>query len=102
MNHPWWTVRVSSEMYEGRANSQYLHKRAGLSFSDGPSSATDVPCHTARQGLTHPPSVASEGPNCPPKEDSRVTEQGNLPTSFRIAVDQQTFHEEELATAYIN
>ena len=64
-------------MYEGKANLQSLYKRAGRSFSDGPSSASDVLCHTARQGLTHPPSVASEASNYPPRANSRATGRGN-------------------------
>ena len=35
MTDPWWRARVSSEMYEGIANSQFLYKRAGRSVSDG-------------------------------------------------------------------
>ena len=66
MNEPWWRVRVSSEMYEGIANLQSLYERAGRSFSDEPSSETNVPCHTTRQGLTHPTSAKIEGPNHPP------------------------------------
>uniref|UniRef100_M4BUN5 RxLR effector candidate protein n=1 Tax=Hyaloperonospora arabidopsidis (strain Emoy2) TaxID=559515 RepID=M4BUN5_HYAAE len=77
MTDPWWRARVSSEMYEGIANLQSLYNRAGRSFSDGPSSASDVPCHTARQVPTRPPSVASEVPNCPPRANSRATGRGN-------------------------
>ena len=76
MTNPWWRARVPSEMYEGIADLQYLYKRAGRSFSDGPSSASNVPCHTARQGPTRPLSVASEDPNNPPREDSRATGRG--------------------------
>ena len=50
MNEPWWKVSVTQEMYEGIANLQFLYKRAGRSFHDGPSSASDAPCRTARQG----------------------------------------------------
>ena len=64
-------------MYEGIANLQSLYKRVGCSFSDGCSSASDVPCHNALQGLAHPRSVASEAPNYPPKEDSRATGRGS-------------------------
>ena len=54
-----------------------LYKRAESSFTDRPSSASDVPCHNALQGLAHPRSVASEAPNYPPKEDSRATGRGS-------------------------
>ena len=77
MNEHWWRVRVSSEMYEGTANLQSRCKCAERSFSDRPSSATGVSCHTARQGLRHPPSVESEAPNYPPEADSYVTGRGN-------------------------
>uniref|UniRef100_M4C0R8 RxLR effector candidate protein n=1 Tax=Hyaloperonospora arabidopsidis (strain Emoy2) TaxID=559515 RepID=M4C0R8_HYAAE len=77
MTDPWWRARVSLETYEGIANLQSFYKRAGRSFSDGPSSASDVPCHTARQGPTRQPSVASEVLNYPPREDSRATGRGN-------------------------
>ena len=70
-------ARISSEMYEGIANLQSLYKRAERSFSDGPSSASDVPCHTARQGPTRPPSAASEVSNYPSRADSRATRRGN-------------------------
>ena len=73
MTDPWLTARVSSETYEGIANLQFLYKRAGRSSSYGPSLASDVPCHTARQGQKLPPSVESEVPNCPPRADSRAT-----------------------------
>uniref|UniRef100_M4BM94 RxLR effector candidate protein n=1 Tax=Hyaloperonospora arabidopsidis (strain Emoy2) TaxID=559515 RepID=M4BM94_HYAAE len=56
---------------------QSLYKRAGRSFSDGPSSALGVPCHTARQGPTHPSPIASEDPKYPPRADSRATGRGN-------------------------
>uniref|UniRef100_M4BIV3 RxLR effector candidate protein n=1 Tax=Hyaloperonospora arabidopsidis (strain Emoy2) TaxID=559515 RepID=M4BIV3_HYAAE len=59
------------------ANLQSLYKRAGRSFSDGPSSASDVPCHIARKGPKRPPSVASKVPNYPPRADSRATGRGN-------------------------
>uniref|UniRef100_M4BLR0 RxLR effector candidate protein n=1 Tax=Hyaloperonospora arabidopsidis (strain Emoy2) TaxID=559515 RepID=M4BLR0_HYAAE len=77
MTNPWWRARVSSEMYEGIDSLQSLYKRAGRSFSDGPSSASDLPCHSARQGPTRPPSVASEVPNYRPRVDSRATGRGN-------------------------
>ena len=77
MTDPWRRARISSEMYEEMANLQSLYKRAGRSFSDGPSSASEVPCHTARQGPTRPPSVASAIPNYPPREDRRATGRGN-------------------------
>ena len=47
VNDPWWRARISSEMYEGIANLRSLYKCTGRSFSDGPSSASDVLCHTA-------------------------------------------------------
>ena len=56
MTDPWWKASVSSEMYEGIANLQCPYKRAGRSFSDGPSSATDVPCHTAPVEVARPKS----------------------------------------------
>uniref|UniRef100_M4BBW9 RxLR effector candidate protein n=1 Tax=Hyaloperonospora arabidopsidis (strain Emoy2) TaxID=559515 RepID=M4BBW9_HYAAE len=59
------------------ANLQSRFKCAERSFSDRPSSATGVSCHTARQGLRHPPSVESEAPNYPPEADSYVTGRGN-------------------------
>ena len=31
-----WIFRVSSEIYEGIASFQFLYKRAGRLFSDGP------------------------------------------------------------------
>uniref|UniRef100_M4BBM2 RxLR effector candidate protein n=1 Tax=Hyaloperonospora arabidopsidis (strain Emoy2) TaxID=559515 RepID=M4BBM2_HYAAE len=61
----------------GIANLQSLYKRAGRSFSDGPSSASDVPCHTTRRGPTNPPSVVSEVRNYPPRVDSRATGRDN-------------------------
>uniref|UniRef100_M4B922 RxLR effector candidate protein n=1 Tax=Hyaloperonospora arabidopsidis (strain Emoy2) TaxID=559515 RepID=M4B922_HYAAE len=64
-------------MYEGIANLQSLYKRAGRSFPDGPSSASDVPCHTARQGPKHQPAVESEAPNYLPRVDTRATGRGN-------------------------
>ena len=77
MSEPWWRVNVWSEMSERIANLQFFYKRAGRSFFDEPSLATDLPCYTDRQGLTHLPSVASEAPNYPPRVDSRATERGN-------------------------
>ena len=59
----WWRARVSSGMYDGIDNLKSLYKRAARSFSDGTSSASDAPCRSARQSLTHQPSVASEAQN---------------------------------------
>uniref|UniRef100_M4B3G2 RxLR effector candidate protein n=1 Tax=Hyaloperonospora arabidopsidis (strain Emoy2) TaxID=559515 RepID=M4B3G2_HYAAE len=85
-----------------QTNLKSLYKRSGRSFPDGPSTASDAPCHTARQGPKHQPEVESEAPNyrqgwipAPPDEVTR-------PTSLLIAVVQQAFHEEALATARIN
>ena len=64
MNEPWWRVRVTQEMYEGIANLKSLYKRAGRPFPDGPSSASDVPCRTARQGPKHQPAVEHEATIC--------------------------------------
>ena len=64
-------------MYKEIANLKSFYKRAGSSFSDGPSSASDVPCHTAREGPTHPLSVASEVPNYPLRAKNRATGRGN-------------------------
>uniref|UniRef100_M4BIR3 RxLR effector candidate protein n=1 Tax=Hyaloperonospora arabidopsidis (strain Emoy2) TaxID=559515 RepID=M4BIR3_HYAAE len=77
MNEPWWRVRVTQEMYEGIANVQSLYKSAGRSFPDGPSSASDAPCRTARQGPKHQPAVESEAPNYMPRLDTRATGRGN-------------------------
>ena len=77
MTDPWWRVRVTQEMYEGIANLLSLYKRSGRSFPDGPSSASDAPCHTARQGPTHQPAVESEAPNYLPRVDTRSTGRGN-------------------------
>uniref|UniRef100_M4C2Z4 Uncharacterized protein n=1 Tax=Hyaloperonospora arabidopsidis (strain Emoy2) TaxID=559515 RepID=M4C2Z4_HYAAE len=77
MNDPWWRVRVNQKMYEGIANLQSLYKRAGRSFLDGPSSASDAPCRTARQGPKHQPAVESEAPNYLPRVDTRATGRGN-------------------------
>ena len=68
---------VTQEMYEGIANLQSLYKRAGRSFLDGPSSASDTPCHTARQGPTHPPSVKTKTSKYLPRVDTRATGRGN-------------------------
>uniref|UniRef100_M4C6N3 Uncharacterized protein n=1 Tax=Hyaloperonospora arabidopsidis (strain Emoy2) TaxID=559515 RepID=M4C6N3_HYAAE len=64
-------------MYEGIANLQSLYKRAGRSFPDGPSSASDAPCHTSRQGPKHQPAAESEAPNYLPRVDTRATGRGN-------------------------
>uniref|UniRef100_M4BAD5 Uncharacterized protein n=1 Tax=Hyaloperonospora arabidopsidis (strain Emoy2) TaxID=559515 RepID=M4BAD5_HYAAE len=77
MNDPWWRVRATQEMYEGIANLQSLYKRAGRSFPDGPSSASDAPCHTARQGPKHQPAVEIEAPNYLSRVDTRATGRGN-------------------------
>ena len=76
-DRPLVRARVSSEMYEEIANLQSLYERAGRSFYDEPSSASDVPCRIARQGLTHPPSVLSEDPDYLPRADSRTNGRGN-------------------------
>ena len=73
MNDPWWRVRVTQEMYEGIADLQSLYKRAGRSFPGGPSSASDAPCRTARQGPKHQPAVESEAPNYLPRVYTRAT-----------------------------
>ena len=73
MNEPLWRVCVSFGMYEGMDNFSSLCERAGRSFSDGTSSASDVHGHTAGQGLTHPPSVVIEAPGYMLKADSRAT-----------------------------
>uniref|UniRef100_M4B2J2 RxLR effector candidate protein n=1 Tax=Hyaloperonospora arabidopsidis (strain Emoy2) TaxID=559515 RepID=M4B2J2_HYAAE len=77
MNDRWWRVLVTQEMYEGIANLQSLYKRAGRSFPDGPSSASDAPCRTARQGPRHQPAVESEAPNYLPRVDTRATGRDN-------------------------
>ena len=59
-----------------------------------------MPRYTARQGLTHPTSAASEASNYPPKVDSRAT--FTRRASFHIAVVQQAFHGEALATARVD
>uniref|UniRef100_M4BNI7 RxLR effector candidate protein n=1 Tax=Hyaloperonospora arabidopsidis (strain Emoy2) TaxID=559515 RepID=M4BNI7_HYAAE len=66
-------------MYEGIANFQSLYKRAGRSFPDRPSLASDAPCHTARQGPKHQRAVESEAPNYLPRVDTRATGRGNSP-----------------------
>ena len=86
MTDLWWRARVSSEMYEGIDNLESLYKRAGYSFSDGPSSAADVPCHTARQGQAHPPSVASEDLNYPPRANSCTTGRGSSSSILSLRV----------------
>ena len=78
MPDPWWRVRVTQSMYEGIANLQYIYKRSGRSFLDGPSSASDAPCHTSRQGPKHQPAVESEAYNYLPRVDTRATERGNF------------------------
>ena len=77
MNNPWWRVRVTQEMYEGIDILQSLYKRAGRSFPDRPSSASDAPCRTARQGPNYQPAVESEAPNYLPRVDTRSTGRGN-------------------------
>ena len=77
MTDPWWRVHVTQEMYEGIASLRSLYKRAGRSFSDRPSLASDAPCRTARQGLKHQPAVESEAPNYLPRVDTRATGRGN-------------------------
>uniref|UniRef100_M4BRU9 RxLR effector candidate protein n=1 Tax=Hyaloperonospora arabidopsidis (strain Emoy2) TaxID=559515 RepID=M4BRU9_HYAAE len=77
MTDPWWRVRVTQEIYEGIANLQSLYKRAGRSFPDGPSSASDAPCHTALQGPKHQPAVESEAPNYLPRLNTCATGRGN-------------------------
>uniref|UniRef100_M4BW02 Uncharacterized protein n=1 Tax=Hyaloperonospora arabidopsidis (strain Emoy2) TaxID=559515 RepID=M4BW02_HYAAE len=77
MNDPWWSVRVTQDMYEGIANLQSLYKRSGRSFPDGPSSTSDAPCRTARQGPKHQPAVEIEAPNYLPRVDTRATGRGN-------------------------
>uniref|UniRef100_M4BMQ3 RxLR effector candidate protein n=1 Tax=Hyaloperonospora arabidopsidis (strain Emoy2) TaxID=559515 RepID=M4BMQ3_HYAAE len=64
-------------MYEAIANLKSLYKRAGRSFPDGPSSASDAPCRTARQGPKHQPAVEIEAPNYLPRVDTRATGRGN-------------------------
>uniref|UniRef100_M4B397 RxLR effector candidate protein n=1 Tax=Hyaloperonospora arabidopsidis (strain Emoy2) TaxID=559515 RepID=M4B397_HYAAE len=76
MNDPWWRVRVTQEIYEEIANLQSLYKRAGRSFPDGPSSASDAPCRTARQGPKHQLAVESEAPNYLPRVDTHATGRG--------------------------
>ena len=102
MTDPWWRVRVTQAMYEEIANLQSLYKRAGRSFLDGPSSASDAPCHTARQGPTHPPSVETKTSKYLPRVDTRATGRGNASTLDHIVVVQQAFQERALATARIN
>uniref|UniRef100_M4BGU7 RxLR effector candidate protein n=1 Tax=Hyaloperonospora arabidopsidis (strain Emoy2) TaxID=559515 RepID=M4BGU7_HYAAE len=75
MNEP--RVPVTQEMYEGIANLQSLYKRAGRSFPDGPSSASDAPFHTARQGPKHQLAVESEAPKYMPMVNTRATGRGN-------------------------
>ena len=77
MTEPWWRVRATQEMYEGIANLKSLYKRAERSFPDGPSSSSDAPCHTDRQGPIHQPAVESETPNYLPRVDTRATRRGN-------------------------
>uniref|UniRef100_M4BHU5 Uncharacterized protein n=1 Tax=Hyaloperonospora arabidopsidis (strain Emoy2) TaxID=559515 RepID=M4BHU5_HYAAE len=77
MNDPWWRIRVTQEMYEGIANLKSLYKRAGRSFPDGPSSASDAPCRTARQGPKHQAAIESKAPNYLLRVDTRATGRGN-------------------------
>ena len=56
---------------------QSLYKRAGRSFLDGPSSASDAPCHTDRQGPIHQPAVESEDPKYLSRVNARTTGRGN-------------------------
>uniref|UniRef100_M4B937 RxLR effector candidate protein n=1 Tax=Hyaloperonospora arabidopsidis (strain Emoy2) TaxID=559515 RepID=M4B937_HYAAE len=102
MTDPWWRVRVTQEMYEGIDNLQSLYKRAGRSFRDGPSSASDAPCQTARKGPLHQPAVESEASNYLPRVTPAPPDEVTRPTSLHIAVVQQAFHEEALATARID
>ena len=76
MNEPWGRVRVTQQMYEGIANLQSLYKRAGRSFPDGPSSASNAPCHTAQQGSKHQPAVEREATNYLPRVDTHATGRG--------------------------
>ena len=64
---------MSRRRSTGDSQFQSLYKCAGRSYFNGSSSASDLPCHTARQGLIHPPSVASEAPQYSPRENSRAT-----------------------------
>ena len=68
----------------GIANLRSLCKRAWHSFSDGPSSASNVPCHTPRGGLTHSPHtpVVSEATNYLLRVDIRVTKRGDSSDVF--------------------
>ena len=77
MTDPWWRVRVTQEIYEEIANLQSLYKRAGRSFPDGPSSASNAPRRTARQGPKHQLAVESEAPKYLQRVDTRATGQGN-------------------------
>ena len=77
MTDSWWRVRVTQEMYEGIANLKSLYKRAGRSFPDGPSLASDAPCRTTRQGRKHQPAVENEAPNYLQRVDTRATGRGN-------------------------
>uniref|UniRef100_M4B6P4 RxLR effector candidate protein n=1 Tax=Hyaloperonospora arabidopsidis (strain Emoy2) TaxID=559515 RepID=M4B6P4_HYAAE len=70
-------VRITQEVYGGIANLQSLYKRAGRSFPDGPSSASDAPCRTARQGPKHQPALESEAPKDLWRVDTRATGRGN-------------------------
>ena len=76
MNDPWWRVRVSSEMYEGKAIYRLYTNALGVrSPMDFFGNRCALSYFSTRS--THPPSVESEAPNCPPREGSRATEQGN-------------------------
>ena len=77
MTDPWWRVRVTQEINDWIANFQSLYKRAKRSFRDGPSSSSDEPCHTARQGPKHQSAVESEASRYLPKVDTPATGRGN-------------------------
>ena len=102
MTDPWWRARVSSETYEVIANMQYLDNVLGVR------SSMDLLWHRMclvilldkaknfhHQLRARFPTVRRGRIAVPPDEVTR-------PTSFYIAVVQQSFHEEALTTASIN
>uniref|UniRef100_M4B664 RxLR effector candidate protein n=1 Tax=Hyaloperonospora arabidopsidis (strain Emoy2) TaxID=559515 RepID=M4B664_HYAAE len=70
-------VSVWNASIHNVANLQSLYKRAGRSFPDGPSSASDAPCRTAQRGPKNQAAVESEIPNYLPRVDTRATGRGN-------------------------
>ena len=77
LNHPYWRMRMSSDMYEGIDTLQSLYARAGRTFSDGPPGSSDAPHRTGLRGQKRPSSAGSEVPSCQTRVDTHAIGRGN-------------------------